>query len=132
MIHEERRFNYDLLAAAVFKGHISLVNTLASIHLKINAGTFGDPFEIAMLARNYDILAILFAIDAQKNILDDNWRFNLLKTAIKDTHSLMVRYILDSHCNPLKPASAYGRKRLIKERNTLLHTPDVVIFRMVL
>lgn len=60
LIHEERRFNYDLLAAAVFKGHISLVNTLASIHLKINAGTFGDPFEIAMLARNYDILAILF------------------------------------------------------------------------
>lgn len=135
-----KRFSHDLLAAAAYTNHFPLVKSLVDTHLSIDTGTFGNPFDVAVQAGNYYVLATLLAIDLQKSVLSIDLRISMLRMAIEHADPQMVEYLLQSDWNPLKKYSGYIMlpKRSIDrgygsmDISTLLYTPKVEVFNIVL
>ncbi|KAF2865543.1 ankyrin repeat-containing domain protein [Massariosphaeria phaeospora] len=127
----ERDSHHDLLTAAAYTNHVSLETTLANAQVKINVGTFGNPFTAAVRSSNYHLLHNHITKSTQRGTWDHYMR--LLKTAIKYAGPQMVKHLLRSGCTPLNRTSRCSstQRDLRRQFETLLYTADVETFEVI-
>ncbi|KAF2183551.1 ankyrin [Zopfia rhizophila CBS 207.26] len=127
-IWERERSDYDLLAAAVFTNHISLVKSLVDSELGWQFNTIGNPFKVAVLTRRFEILDLFFADIYRYRV--SSGRYYMLEIAAREGDSKMVEYLLKPGRNPFDYDSVMNEQ--VKEANKALRTPSVETLNLIL
>lgn len=132
---EEQKFRVTLLAAAAFTNQMSLVISLVDSDLESESlwscTPFGPPYEVAVKARNHQIVAFLLPRMRHARYV--------LHAAIRIGDVDMVKYILDMEGTPANPWRDHPSPPLETSRATsqreaisCLRTPSVQIFSIML
>lgn len=137
--YREQEFRYDLLSAAAFTNNIGIVKNMVCTQLRQSWFIFPDPFQMAMLARDYDMLALLLAVDTELLRKGTEERINLISQAAKMGDMQLVQFFLQPAYNPFKESAMSIRARRRGGRCPLsnyeamriLRTPNVEVFELI-
>ncbi|KAJ4355474.1 uncharacterized protein N0V89_003490 [Didymosphaeria variabile] len=133
--YQAKHFQFDLLSAAAFANNVPLLESLIEKELRWQGDTFGNPFLVATMARNYEVLSLLFAAGDRKHLLCSSGRIYLLSKVAEKGDIEMVLHILQSGPDFLTEISSVPRKRgrtwPMRQIRCLLYTPSVEIFELM-